>query len=111
MQYLSNSRRELSNSRYHNYMGSLYILINQVPILPVPVPDWEKSPKILRIENPTQIFGNIVHDSHQNDLPQQNKIHGLGFYEIPFLPVTGRKGPKNAKLLSAQIFHSFLMRN
>ena len=58
--------------------------------------NWEKSPEMLKIENPIQIFGNFVHDLHLNDLLHLNRKIGLGFYEIPFLPVTGRKGPKNA---------------
>ena len=30
--------------------------------------NWEKSPEMLKIENPIQIFGNFVHDLHLNDL-------------------------------------------
>ena len=53
-------------------------------------------PEMLKIENPIQIFGNFVHDLHLNDLLHLNRKIGLGFYEISFLPVTGRKGPKIA---------------
>ena len=73
--------------------------------------NWEKSPEMLKIENPIQIFGNFVHDLHLNDLLHLNRKIGLGFYEISFLPVTGRKGPKIAIQHWGQFFHFSLMRN
>ena len=87
------------------------IFSHKIPILPVTrrkLGEKGQNPQYWKTHTNIRKFRSGLWPERLTTLKQRK--NGLGFYEIPFLPGTGRKGPKNAWLLPAQFFLSFLMR-
>ena len=90
---------------------NLYYFSHKIPILPVTgreLGEKGQNPQYWKTHTNIRKFRSGHWPERLTTLKQRK--NGLGFYEIPFLPGTGRKVPKNAWLLTAPFFLSFLMR-